>query len=135
MHKAAAVLGALAVTSDPAKTSEVSHTSQTSLPGAWKAHLFGPQRSACPRRTRQTPEVCPYVKNSRSCGLKGFGALGGAPGYRSPAAKRARPPSPAEAGATRSSRGRYMYFGDILPVDRPRGRYKPSAGLILSIGA
>ena len=27
-----------------------------------------------------------------------------------------------------------MYFGDILPVDRPRGRYKPSAGLILSIG-
>jgi len=27
-----------------------------------------------------------------------------------------------------------MYFGDILLVDRPRGRYKPSAGLILSIG-
>ena len=55
----------------------------------------------------------------------------GAPGCEN---GRCWPPSPAEAGATRSGRGRYMYSGDILLVDRPRGRYKPTAGLILSIG-
>ena len=136
MHKAAAVLGALAVTSLRRVVRRILVPEPVLAPRCVESASFRAAALRVPTADPPDPGSLPLRQELAQLRAEGLRGAGGRPGIPLPGSKKGRcwPPSPAEAGATRSSRGRYMYFGDILLVDRPRGRYKPSAGLILSIG-
>ena len=107
-----------------------------SLPGTWKVPFLGPQRSAWPRRTRQSPEVWPCIKNSRSCRRQHRSAAAG-PAVDGPsAAKRALLAAVAQRGRRCPVRPEPVH---LLRRSRACGPLRAAkslcAGAILSNGA